>query len=204
MNTTRTTSQALADLTGNNTVTATSLTYNSNGSFSFNGTSDYISLGTPVYQLGNTDFTMSFFLNVSVATSNFGIMLWGSGPNNTGGKGIEIRVLNNQLGYTINDGVGSGTRLTYNFSNIADGVWKHITITQVKQGTAYIYLNGAPVSSQSYAAESLYTDTLPFVIGKGNDGYLNGSLSTFQLYTRELTPTEVNQNFQSFRSRYGI
>jgi hypothetical protein len=201
---TRSNTQAIVDLTGNITLTATSLTYASDGTFSFGGTSGYISAGTPAYQLGNIDFTVSFFLKVSVATGNFGIMLWGSGPNNGGGKGVEIRVLSSQLGYTINDGVGSGTRLTYDFSNIADGVWKHITITQVKQGTAYIYLNGVAVSSQSYAAEALYTDTLPFVIGKGWDGYLNGSLSTFQLYNRALSATEVAQNFNSMRSRYGI
>ena len=200
----RSTSQAVVDLTKNHSITASSLTYASDNTFSFNGSSDYLQF-SPSTQFGNISYSIEFVLKVSATSGNYGIMLWASsGPFNSLGKGIEIRFQTNLFEYTINDGVGASTRLQYTFANIADGNYRHFVITQNKQGTATLYVNGVSVGTQSYTGESAFTDALTFQIGKGNDGYLNGLLPVFKLYTKALTGAEVQQNYNVYRGRYGL
>lgn len=170
----------------------------------FDGTNDLVAV-SPTTQIGNIDFTIEFTVKVSVTSGNYGIFLWGGGPFNLNGKGVELRFQTNLLEYSINDGTGVGTRLQYNgIANIADGAWRHFTITQTKQGTATLYLNGTSVATQSYSAESLFTDTLSLQIGRGNDGYLNGSIQIFKVYSGLLTNNQVLQNYNAYRGRYGI
>ena len=199
----RSTTQAVVDLTKNHSITASSLTYASNNTFSFNGSSDYLQF-SPTTQFGNISYSIEFVLKVSAVSGNYGIMLWGTGPFNVGNKGIEIRFQSSLFEYTINDGAGAGTRLQYSFANIADGNYRHFVITQNKQGTATLYVNGVSVGTQSYSGEAAFTDALTFQIGKGNDGYLNGLLPVFKLYTKSLTGSEVVQNYNVYKGRYGL
>ena len=63
---TRSTTQAILDLTNNNTITASSLTYAANNTFSFNGTSNYITVAS----LANYNFGSN--ITVEVIHKNIG------------------------------------------------------------------------------------------------------------------------------------
>ena len=185
----------------NGSISNPSFTTVNKGAIVFNGTNSVVTMPTTT-QLGNTDYSIEFILLVSATSANYGIMIWGSGPFNTGGRGIEIRFQTNQLEYTLNDGTNVGTRLQYTFSNIADGRYRHMVITQVRQGTATLYVNGVNVATQSFAAESTYTNTYNMLIGRGTDGFLNGRIANFKVYTKVLSPREVSQNYNAMRSRF--
>jgi hypothetical protein len=169
----------------------------------YNGSTQYLQY-SPTTQFGNTDFSIEFVLKVSATSANYGIMLWGSGPFNSAGKGIEVRFQTNGFEYTVNDGVGAGTRLQYSFTNIADGAWRHFTITQVRAGTATLYVNGVSVATQSYSGEVTFTDVLALQIGKGTDGYLNGQIPLFKMYNAALSAADVQKNFSAVRGRFSL
>ena len=202
--TTVATGGGLKDLVGSNDaelLNGVSFASGGGGSLVFDGVNDYVSVPSFGLALGNTDFTLEFWLLVSASSANFGIFLFGSGPFNTNSKGCEVRFQTNTLEYGINDSSGVANRLQYTFTNIADSVWRHFVITQVKQGTATLYVNGTSVATQTYSNESLYTDLFGISIGRGNDGYLNGRLGQFKIYDRALTTAEVLTNYNSSRSK---
>jgi hypothetical protein len=170
----------------------------------YNGSTQYLQY-SPTTQFGNTDFSIEFVLKVSATSANYGIMLWGSGPFNSLGKGIEVRFQTNGFEYTVNDGVGAGTRLQYNgITSIADGAWRHFVITQVRAGTATLYINGVSVGTQSYSGEVTFTDLLALQIGKGHDGYLNGQIPLFKMYNAALSAADVQKNFSAVRGRFSL
>jgi hypothetical protein len=173
------------------------------GSIVFDGVNDNVTVPIPT-QLGNIDYSIDFTLLVATSSANYGIFLWGSGVFNTNGLGIETRFQTNQLEYSINDGTGTGTRLQYSFSNVTDNQYRHYTLTQIKQGTATLYVNGTSVVTQNYASESLFTNTSSLLVGRGTDGYLNGKIANFRVYNRALSASEVAQNYNSTKTRFGL
>lgn len=200
-------STTIRDLSSNN-ITGTlqnnpGFTTDNRGAMIFNGSNTSITMPTST-QLGNTNYSIEFALLVSATSANYGVLLWGSGPFNTGGRGIEIRFQTSQFEYTLNDGVGVGTRLQHSFSNIADGRFRHFVLTQARQGNAILYVDGRQVATQSYSAESTFTNTYNMILGRGTDGFLNGRISNFRIYTKVLSPREIRQNYNSMRSRFNL
>lgn len=171
------------------------------GAMIFNGSNTSVTM--PILtQLGNTNYSIEFMLLVSATSANYGVLLWGSGPFNTGGRGIEIRFQTSQFEYTLNDGTGVGTRLQYTFPNIADGRYRHFVLTQLTQGIATLYVDGSQVATQNYSAESTFTNTYNMLLGRGTDGFLNGRIANFRIYNKILSPREIRQNYNSIRSRF--
>lgn len=171
------------------------------GAIVFNGSNTSVTMPIST-QLGNTNYSLEFLLLVSATSANYGIVLWGSGPFNTGGRGFEIRFQNSTLEYTLNDGTGVGTRLQYTVPSLTNGQYRHYVITQALQGTAILYVNGVSVATQSYSAETTFTNTYNLLLGRGTDGFLNGRISNFKVYTRELSPRDVSKNYNAMRSRF--
>jgi hypothetical protein len=71
-----------------------------------------------------------------------------------------------------------------------------------------IYLNGSLVSNQT--SGGIITNTGPATTSRlGNfpragGSQFNGSIGTFRIYNRALSATEITQNFNALRGRYGI
>ena len=183
------------------------------GTFLFNGntnrTNNYVSLGTPNIKIGDTDFTIelmakavSFSNGNFINGNNYGFMLWGGGPFNGGGFGIEMRAQSRTFEYTIANG-GAGNRLSYAPLPVPNPNYFHLLLTQVRGGLATLYLNGVAVRTLNYP-DITYTNLYQLRIGFGNDGYFNGNIPVFKVYTRALSVSEVSQNFNAIRGRYGI
>ena len=83
--------------------------------------------------------------------------------------------------------------------------WLHICATY-DGNYGMFYLNGEPVAEGFLY--NRHTDW-PWVIGKGRYGNLTnyrpfrGLMSVIRLYSRALTDSEIKQNFNSIKSRYG-
>jgi hypothetical protein len=99
--------------------------------------------------------------------------------------------------YGTSDNMISGT------SNVADNEWHHIVGTW-DGTTGRVYVDGILENSGSLTA-SAYTYTNTF-IGKnvGNGYYQNGLIAIARIYNRALTPSEVAQNFNALRNRFGV
>lgn len=193
MNTTRTTTQALVDLTGNTTITANSLTYASDGSFSFNGTSDYISLSTANLPYGSAPGTISAWAKTSTITGSYSWIFSYGVANNSQSRFIGIVGSSFLVGGYGNDISVAGVPLN---------TWFHM-VCAYDGTTAYLYVNGVLLTS---AAKTWTTVLGNAQIGRqtNNAEYWNGNISNVMVHNRALSATEIAQNFQAFRGRYGV
>jgi hypothetical protein len=111
--------------------------------------------------------------------------------------------------YTFRVGTSSPTQLTWT-TTPTTASWQQIVIT-VGSGGSKVYQNGTEVQdSPSYVGNFGNIDTnASLLIGDINPAAtgvygLDGKVSLFRMYNRILTPSEVQQNFDSIKSRYGI
>jgi hypothetical protein len=68
------------------------------------------------------------------------------------------------------------------------------------------YLNGVLVDSRTAVSATIGTNTNNLFIGATNSrgGNWGGYMDTIIMYTSELTSSEIKQNFEALRGRYGI
>ena len=202
---TRSNTQAIVDLTGNNIITNTSLTYASDGTFSFNGSNNYLTISTFVNK-PTTAITVESWIRPTKPTLSGTI------------RGAAISATNSMyLGIidSIDGGVThalhwanqtSVSRIQSWNGNIPNNAWSHIAGTY-NGTTMRAYLNGVEIYS---AAQ---TGTIPdatYVLGTYGgalvDGVhnFNGILPASKIYNRALSASEIAQNFNALRGRYGI
>jgi hypothetical protein len=162
-------------------------TFDDRGAFIFDGAARWINI---------TGFTLSGNRTVSFWSRPAEIAIdWRSVIDSESGRYIIGTNANRYQLYTVN-AWRSGPLATLN-------VWQHIVFST--QGTVTTwYKNGV--------AEGSYTGTVPAISGNTIIGarfaretaYHNGRLSNFEIYNRALSASEVQDNFNALRSRYGI
>jgi hypothetical protein len=197
---TRSNTQALVDLTGNNTITANSLTYNSDGTFSFNGSSDYITIPNTTLGNGNIPWTVSAWMKTTTTTNTLG---QGSILSNSSGGPVYSMM-----------GVNNGKIVYWTYQNSAwtqklgigktvnDGNWHMLTWVNYNNYTMDMYADGLLDSNvpNSTSGNNNPVDR----IGGSWTARFPGSISALSRYDRALTAPEVTQNFNALRGRYGI
>jgi hypothetical protein len=200
VNGTRSTTQALLDPTGQNTITATSLTYPSDGSFSFNGSTNRITCPST----SALDFAGS---------QQYTVMAW-IYPLLGGGTwhGIVSKGESQQYAFTVNSpgayihyetnqgGVGA---LNSAGGSITQNAWQYVGI-RFDGTNKTIWKNGEIIATQAAAVNST-SNTEQLRVGEGNANELfNGNITQVTIYNRALSDNEVRQNFNALRGRYGV
>jgi hypothetical protein len=187
------------DMTGRgNTGTLTNgPTYSSanGGSIVFDGVDDYVTFSSTSLNL--YPITLSFWatptgevINKYVASSVNGYrVFFGTG-------GISGYYFKSVSDYTLNydNSYGSGTL----------GVFSYGTMTVDATGVKF-YINGQLVGSNSWTGTAgPPTTSEAFKLGVYSPQYRTGNIAQVSVYNRALSATEVSQNFNALRSRYGI
>lgn len=201
----RSSTQAIVDLTGRNTLTVNSLTYASDGTFSFNGSSNHI--------------VVSNGMNALIGTSSVTFSAWiyrTSAPNYWSGiiankvnvsDGICLLVNPDSKIFWQYDGGTSGVYAIYGGATLATNTWCNIVGVYDNVGLK-TYLNGVFNDSASDAGKSISSaGNMDITIGAqdtGPGGPFPGKIAQCLVYNRALTATEIAQNFNAHRSRYGI
>ena len=116
----------------------------------------------------------------------------------TGGQSFEMQVNASRLIMHRNDGSPS---YAFTSPSIKLNRWYHFAITC--NGTNHnFYIDGQYDSTSSLASTTLSS---PLYVGYpvyvGN-GYMNGNVSQVLLYNRELSASEINQNYNATKGRY--
>jgi hypothetical protein len=175
------------------------------GALVFDGTNDYISVSSlSNYNFGNSMSVFIFHRNVGGDYRG----LINNGYFN--GCGFELRYgRENYFGGSDNGtslyvklNTGSGTALLT--INAELNVWGYYGFTY--NGSQLIsYKNGTQFSSTSLSGNINVVQN-PVIIGWDSfySQYLSGLVSQATIYNRALTATEVQQNFNANRSRFGI
>jgi len=197
----RSNTQVLSDLSPSNiTITANSLTYNSNGTFSFTSASgDYISVPSGA-STGNSSRSIFAWVK-STSSGTRCILSTGTAANSQafnlvtyGSNRIGV------MGYNYDYYPSTGSVST----NIFDGAWHYVGVTYdgttLKTFVDAVQDNSTTMGSYSTTGSSAF-------IGKSNhagaEAYWNGDIGAVQFYNRTLSLSEIQQNFNSTRSRYG-
>ena len=180
--------------TGNDgTITGSTHTSGVDGYFDFNGSSNHVRMGSDMFN-PNSDFTFSSWVNsdvTAIATIVSDHLTSGS---------IQIRFVNDNTvqivdNYVVN--VGTFSNFTY-----STGTWYNVVVTR-SSNTYSLYVNG--VFKSSFTSTNTYSHGAQ-TIGANNNGSerWNGKISQIACYSAALSATQVEQNFNSFRGRYGI
>jgi hypothetical protein len=203
VNGTRSNTQALVDLTNNNTITAQSLTYASNGTFSFNGSSNYLSWGSTSMSNFTSGVTLEAWVNMNASGTQWTrIFDFGAGQNIDNLLLCQYSTTNDLVFYII---VGSTQYNLIASSAITNNQTSHFVAT-ANGSNWFIYKNGIQVATQASSVLPANVTRNSNYIGKSNwaDPYLNGSVYNAKIYNRALSPSEVTQNFAAQRGIYGV
>ena len=88
--------------------------------------------------------------------------------------------------------------------NLTPDIWQNLTITYDTTNIRF-YTNGTLRStSGNTTAITRYTSSAKIGDWIGGGYPFSGSISSIQLYNRVLSQAEISQNFNAYRSRYGI
>ena len=203
---TRSNTQAIVDLTGNNTLTASSLTYASDSTFSFNGSSDYITVADSTILTNTTTLTISVWFKSSAAAGTMQPLV-GKGTSDADEE-YCLLAGGGSIYFDVGQGAGPYTSPLYSFSN---NTWYNVVGVHTRtagSSVLTVYLNGVALSSSTITPSNTPNDnSYPVSIGRRfyNSGTpANGSIPAVSIYNRALSAAEVAQNFNALRGRYGI
>lgn len=206
VNGTRSNTQSILDWTGNgSTITMESPSYNQDGTFFFNGGTERIDL-TNIGGIGafNNHFTISAWINSTDISATQNILSM-NGP-------YFMRLNNSRVRFNVL----AGSPNTWLFQNgttvLNSNTWYFLTM--VWDGTANTwtgYINDqqefsisktGPLHGNTSAKTFLgYVGYTPQI---GEQSNFLGQIAVVNYYNKALTATEVKQNFEALRGRFGI
>jgi len=179
------------DLSGNNyagsLVNSPTFSSTNGGNITFNGTNQYTSTtySQPAYGT-STSFTWNVWFNPGAAGN------------------LDSPIIGNRTGATW-------TKLTKNAfeyyplimtHSLTLNLWQNVCI--VKNGTNFTYYKNNIVITTNSSTQTMASN--PFFVG-GDNGfseYFGGSIANVQVYDRALSATEILQNYNALKSRFGL
>jgi hypothetical protein len=189
VNGTRSVTQGLKDLTGRSTIDLSNVSFDSNAQVDFDGSDDYASLGNPTVLRDLTSGTIETVYYRDASTGTYQMILTDAGSD------LEITYSGNVLQFYIGN---SGL----NYTHAVTGQWFHVGGTW-DASSKKIYLNGVEVASGTNTGIDTGNRDR-YVGGRGTSFPFNGKIPMIKVYTRALTASEIQQNFNAVRGRYGI
>ena len=208
VNGTRSNTQALVDLTGQNTVTASSLTYNNDGTFIIAGASNYISITNSSILRPSTELTIECIIKGSAPGSWTPILGYGNGDYTNGNYlvWVESGGSLNSLCRINNGGVTEYRQ--YPGYSVSSSNFQHMCFTMKIGDAIRSYRNGAdtntPTSLPSGGSFYYGGTSSAYQVGGSGGTWLNATVPLVRLYNRALSANEVAQNFAAQRGLYGL
>jgi hypothetical protein len=174
------------------------------GSIVFDGVDDYVTTGTTLTDADElfadtgTAWSTSSWFNVDVISgTNRAVTGRGGGTGTAAVYAVWIE--NNNLRVRLR-----GATVTNISTSIASNTWYNVVVTW-DGTTANGYLNGQ--FGTTLVAGTVPNQTNTFTVGATNSGTnakFDGKISQTLVYNRALTASEIQQNFNATRGRYGI
>jgi hypothetical protein len=204
-NGTRSSTQAIVDLTNNKTITAQSLTYNADGTFSFtSASSNYASI--PPITLTNSSYTVESWFKRSSTGSTHGILTdyqygwWLFGV--TSSNNLIMNHARNLPTYANNSLTGTssiGTNWTYGAATFDTAAGMRLYVNGVQENSNSSTIPFDLEAGRGPEFIGLYRDGAP-----GLTNPFNGSIGALRVYNTALTAAQISNNFESSRDRFGI
>jgi len=198
----------------------------SGGQIAFDGVNDFAKI--PLNLSSYSQITVEIWYKMNPGGSNlaaWGGMLWehssdwNSNPGafglavNSGGCSNDLNLMHTNhnggsgaINYQFNSGTTWSCHVNI-FSNIADstgrlvyvnGQLKPFVLTNTCSGVAFS-TSTATTNSTAFRNDFLYLSSR-----NGQSGFINGNIGLIRIYGRKLSATEVLQNFNATKSRFGL
>lgn len=193
---------------GNNGTLTNGPTFNANngGSIVFDGTNDWFS--TPL-SIGDasTSFSWGGFVKVNAETGSGNRFLF-SNYTETSTTPFFAIAFNNSGDNTFIyiRGVGGTPVISSGNTNLDLNLWYYIIgVRDASANEVKLYVNGSLIETVSFSGTANVNSSVNTYGGVRHVGtYINCNISVAHLYNRALSASEVAQNFNALRGRFGI
>jgi hypothetical protein len=200
---------------GNNGTIYNSPTFSSTdggGSLSFNGSNHYMqaNIGSTILD-GDPNFSVEFFVKrtTNFVTSGF----WGIGGS---GQGYSIEgwtPTTNRIHLDLYDSTRLDSGTDYPLNTYVHVVWSKIG-SEIGTSTTKCYINGVDTAltlTRSQTTGPRYNTStagngivIGRITGDSSSYYAPITMGIFRVYAKGLSPTEVKQNYNLQKSRFGL
>lgn len=191
-----------ADLVGGTVGTLSSATFSSQnkGNWIFDGTDDYIS----ITGLDSSFHTSQGSIEAWVKPSSDGSdqMVAGFGGGGTYGATRVIRINGSNWGYVT---YGSGTEDWGGFASVAFNTWAHVVLGW--NGTALTFwLNTVKYTATRSGVVTPNSSVIRLGSAPWNaaDREFEGNIARYSAYSRLLSDSEIEQNYEAQKTRFGL
>jgi hypothetical protein len=172
------------------------------GGFSFDGTNDYAS--TTVLSLSSPSaITVECMVKFrgTLDSNDRKIMHYDKTGTNNAVFQLRKGDTNSRLMYQHHDGTSWHT--LSDDDAIESDTWTHFLVTH-SGTTGVMYKNGAQSANATISTLD-WTNANNVIIGwRASDEYWKGDIAFLKLYTRALTATEIQQNYNATKTRFGL
>jgi hypothetical protein len=196
---------------GNNGTLTNGVTFNVSGdssSMQFDGADDYVDCGNTVGNFGMSNFTLCAWVKT---TSTSRSILSKQTQNSWNGFNFYINNTG-KLQPTVDWSTSAQFGYIISNTSVNTGLW--VNCVFVFNGTTKsnwkIYINSVSDSFTEEGSEITGTginNSTPFTLAKrefNDGGNLLGNIANVQIYNRALSESEIQQNFNALRGRFGI
>jgi hypothetical protein len=186
------------------------------GAIVFDGTNDYVDItNNSNLNFGTSNFTSNVWIypNTSSLITNreYGIINKNSGYQNFPGWGLELSTYGYSGSFPVVDIIGFNSgQTTWGNALVGNPIktetWSNINL--VRNGSRFdLYTNGSPSSVTTGSNVGFDTNNSANLTLAKNGSWqssFKGNIANTQIYNQALTQFQVWQNFNSYKSRYGI
>jgi hypothetical protein len=167
------------------------------GEINFDGVNDTVNVTLDLRR----NFTLSCWIKYNVIN---GFAFFGQGPTTTN-QGLHIWNTSNT---TVRFGMFSNDT-DFTSLSLSTNTWYNFVFTYNHSSpfTKQMYLNGTLMSGTQIQSQSQYSGTGVLRIGatySSGGSYANGTFTNVKIYNRILTNSEVSQNYNTIKGRYGL
>ena len=208
INGTRSATQGLLDLTGNNTLNVTNASFDSSAQVTFDGTSDYITIPHNTVMRNTTSLTVETVFQVYSQFGYYGGIIGKGSSDSDEEYFLGIHPSINKIYFDVGQGSGPYVNAT---QTVNSNQYYHVVAMHERSGgtsTCSIYVNGEFVSNTTSGnTNSVNTNTTDITIGArwSNGSYsLNGDIPLVKMYNRALTAAEIKNNYNNYKSRFNL
>jgi hypothetical protein len=184
----------------NNLTLTNSPSYNSSGYFSTGSTGYFTGAGTSSIPVANNNYSMFLFARLSSWADGRGFISIGgfTVSNQSNAFRTYTSTLGNMTHYWwANDLISSN-----NNGNIQNNQWFYVGVT-FDGTTRKIYANNVLVASDNPTSHNVTSTTIQLAKTYATE-YLQGDISIAKIYNRALTASEIVQNYNATKRRYGL
>lgn len=204
VNGTRSSTQSLIDLTRTTNIDVSNVSFDSTGQLTFDGTNDYIDLGSDItISPNNQGWTAEYVFNTNSAST---LQHFNSAEADDFNANW-LALLSSKLAVWDH---GQGT-WRYGNTQFSSNTWYHIAFVQESGTSMQFYVNGEPEGGDhtTFSWSANYSALKTRYIGRyeyngGYGRYFTGEIPVAKYYNKPLTTQEVLQNYNAYKNRFNL